>query len=308
MNFYLIFSKVSVIFLLIIVGFILSKKKILSSEGQKELTSLLLYVLLPCTLIKSFDIEYSSDILARGLKMSVFMFAIYIVSYLIATLVSKKYAEPENRRDIHVLSMILPNVGFMGYPIVNALIGPEAIIYAVMCNVGFEFFAWTFGIRTVSRNSPVKTSGNPVLSLLSTPAIMAILAGMVLFTTPLYIPEPLISTVNLLAAAMSPVAMMIVGISLANSDLSRIIKNRYIYISSSVRLVLIPLITMFALKALSAADMSYYIPMIVISMPTAGYATMFATKYENDSLLASEMISMSTLMSLISIPVILSLL
>ncbi|MBP7908358.1 MAG: AEC family transporter, partial [Proteocatella sp.] len=135
MNFYLIFSKVSVIFLLIIVGFILSKKKILSSEGQKELTSLLLYVLLPCTLIKSFDIEYSSDILARGLKMSVFMFAIYIVSYLIATLVSKKYAEPENRRDIHVLSMILPNVGFMGYPIVNALIGPEAIIYAVMCNV-----------------------------------------------------------------------------------------------------------------------------------------------------------------------------
>src|SRR5690606_1267093 len=102
MNFYLIFSKVSVIFLLIIVGFLLSKKKILSSEGQKELTSLLLYVLLPCTLIKSFDIEYSSDILARGLKMSVFMFAIYIVSYLIATLVSKKYAEPENRRDIHV--------------------------------------------------------------------------------------------------------------------------------------------------------------------------------------------------------------
>lgn len=307
MNFYLIFSKVSVIFLLILVGFFLSKRRILSSEGQRELTSLLLYVLLPCTLIKSFDIEYSYDILTRGLKMSFFMFGIYIISYFLARFISGKYGEPENRKDIHVLSMILPNVGFMGYPIINALIGPDAIIYAVMCNMGFEFFAWTVGINTVSKNSPVKVTENPVFSLLKTPAILAILTGMVLFTTPLYIPEPLISTVNLLAGAMSPVAMIIVGISLANSNLSNIIKNKYIYISSLVRLFAIPLITMLILKLISAENLSYTIPLILISMPTAGYATMFATKYENDSLLASEIISMSTLISLISIPLILSL-
>jgi len=307
MNFYLIFSKVSVIFLLILVGFFLSKKRILSAEGQKELTSLLLYILLPCTLIKSFDIEYSYDILIRGLKMSFFMFGIYIISYFLARFISGKYDEPENRKDIHVLSMILPNVGFMGYPIINALIGPDAIIYAVMCNMGFEFFAWTVGINTVSRNSPVKVTENPVFSLLKTPAILAILTGMVLFTTPLYIPEPLISTINLLAGAMSPVAMIIVGISLASSDLSKIIKNKYIYISSAVRLFAIPVITMLILKSLSAQNLSYTIPLILISMPTAGYATMFATKYENDSLLASEIISMSTLISLISIPFILSL-
>ncbi|WP_028828443.1 AEC family transporter [Proteocatella sphenisci] len=307
MNFYLIFSKVSVIFLLILVGFFLSKRRILSSEGQRELTSLLLYVLLPCTLIKSFDIEYSYDILTRGLKMSFFMFGMYIISYFLAKFISGKYAEPENRKDIHVLSMILPNVGFMGYPIINALIGPDAIIYAVMCNMGFEFFAWTVGINTVSKNSPVKVTENPVFSLLKTPAILAILTGMVLFTTPLYIPEPLISTVNLLAGAMSPVAMIIVGISLANSNLSNIIKNKYIYISSLVRLFAIPLITMLILKLISAENLSYTIPLILISMPTAGYATMFATKYENDSLLASEIISMSTLISLISIPLILSL-
>lgn len=308
MDFYLIFSKVSVIFLLIMVGFFLSKKNILTSEGQKELTSLLLYVLLPCTLIKSFDIEYSYDILTRGLKMSFFMFAIYILSYFIARLVSRRYKEPENRKDIHVLSMILPNVGFMGYPIINALIGPEAIIYAVMCNMGFEFFAWTVGIYTVSKNSAVKDDENPIISLFKTPAIIAILTGLVLFTTPLYIPEPLISTVSLLSGAMSPVAMIIVGISLANSNLSKIVKNKYIYISSTVRLVAIPLVTMIILRLLSAENMSYYIPMILISMPTAGYATMFATKYENDSLLASEIISMSTLISLVSIPIIISLL
>ena len=279
MNFYLIFSKVSVIFLLILVGFFLSKRRILSSEGQRELTSLLLYVLLPCTLIKSFDIEYSYDILTRGLKMSFFMFGIYIISYFLARFISGKYGEPENRKDIHVLSMILPNVGFMGYPIINALIGPDAIIYAVMCNMGFEFFAWTVGINTVSKNSPVKVTENPVFSLLKTPAILAILTGMVLFTTPLYIPEPLISTVNLLAGAMSPVAMIIVGISLANSNLSNIIKNKYIYISSLVRLFAIPLITMLILKLISAENLSYTIPLILISMPTAGYATMFATKY-----------------------------
>lgn len=308
MDFYLIFTKVAVIFLLIIVGFFLTKKEMLSSTGQKELTSLLLYVFLPCTLIKSFNIDFSIDILKNGIKIALIMFVAYILSYLLSDIIVKQYKLSNQQRDVHLLSMIFPNVGFMGYPIVDAIIGPHAIIYAVMANMGFEFFAWTIGIKTISRNSPVKIKENFIKSLLKTPAIIAIIIGMCLFTTPLSIPEPLLSTINLLANAMSPTAMIIVGISLANSNLSKIMKNKYIYFSCAVRLLIIPLLLMAALKLLGATDMAYYIPMILISMPTAGYATIFATKYESDSLLASEIISMGTLFSLISIPIILGIL
>lgn len=308
MNFFLIFTKVSVIFLLILVGYFLATKKMLTSSGQKELTSLLLYVFLPCTLIKSFDIDFSVDILKNGITMALIMFVVYILSYFLANMVAKKYKTPEQQQDVHTLSMILPNVGFMGYPIISAIIGPQAIIYAVMSNMGFELFAWTVGIKTISRNSPVKQKENILKFLMKTPAIIAIIIGMFLFTTPLYIPEPLLSTVNLLANAMSPTAMIVVGISLANSNMYAIIKNKYIYISSGVRLILIPMLLMFVLKSLGLTGMIYYVPMILISMPTAGYATMFATKYETDSFLASEIISMSTLLSLISIPIILSML
>lgn len=308
MDFFLIFTKVSVIFLLIMVGFFLATKRLLSTVGQKELTSLLLYVFLPCTLIRSFDIDFSADILKTGVKMALFMFAAYILSYFLANMIAKKYKLSNQQRDVHTLSMIFPNVGFMGYPIIDAIIGPHAIIYAVMSNMGFELFAWTFGINTISRNSPVKPKDNIIKFLLKTPAIVAILIGMFLFTTPFYIPDPLLSTVNLLANAMSPTAMIIVGISLANSDLSKIIKNKYIYFSCAVRLLIIPLLLMCSLKLIGATDMTYYIPMIIISMPAAGYVTMFATKYESDSLLASEIISMSTLLSLITIPIILSIL
>lgn len=308
MDFYLIFSKVSVIFLLILVGFFLAKKGFLSPHSQKEMTALILYVLLPCTLIKSFDIDFSRDILNTGLKLAVTMFITYNCSYIIANIIAKKYKLDPIQKDVHTLSMIIPNVGFMGYPIVNAIIGPEGIIFAVMANMGFELFAWTIGIKTISRNSSVKHTDNVALSLLKTPAIIAIIVGMVLFTTPLTIPEPVRSTVVLLSNAMSPIAMIIVGISLANSHITQLLKDKYMYISCLTRLVFIPLCLFAVLKSLNFQETAYFIPMILISMPTAGYATMFATKYESDSLLASEIISMSTLFSLITIPLILSIL
>lgn len=308
MDFYLIFSKVSVIFLLILVGFFLAKKGFLSPHSQKEMTALILYVLLPCTLIKSFDIDFSRDILNTGLKLAVTMFITYNCSYIIANIIAKKYKLDPIQKDVHTLSMIIPNVGFMGYPIVNAIIGPEGIIFAVMANMGFELFAWTIGIKTISRNSSVKHTDNVALSLLKTPAIIAIIVGMVLFTTPLTIPEPVRSTVVLLSNAMSPIAMIIVGISLANSHITQLLKDKYMYISCLTRLVFIPLCLFAVLKSLNFQETAYFIPMILISMPTAGYATMFATKYESDSVLASELISMSTLFSLITIPLVLSLL
>lgn len=308
MDFYLIFSKVSVIFLLILVGFFLAKKDFLSPHSQKEMTSLILYVLLPCTLIKSFDIDFSKDILITGLKLSLIMFTTYICSYFLANLIAKRYKLDLIQKDVHTLSIIIPNVGFMGYPIVNALMGPEGIIFAVMANIGFELFAWTIGIHTISRNSKVKSSDNVLIYLLKTPAIIAIIIGMVLFTTPLSIPEPFKSTMLLLSSAMSPIAMIIVGISLANSHISKLLKDKYMYISCITRLVIIPLLLLSALKTFKIYETLYILPMILISMPTAGYATMFATKYESDSLLASELISMSTLMSLVTIPLILSLL
>lgn len=308
MDFYLILSKVSVIFLLILVGFFLAKKGFLSPHSQKEMTALILYVLLPCTLIKSFDIDFSRDILNTGLKLAVTMFITYNASYILASIIAKKYQLDPIRKDVHLLSMIIPNVGFMGYPIVNAIIGPEGIIFAVMANMGFELFAWTIGIKTISRNSSVKHTDNIAISLLKTPAILAIIVGMVLFTTPLTIPEPVRSTVVLLSNAMSPIAMIIVGISLANSHIAKLLKDKYMYISCITRLVIIPLCLFSVLKSLNFKETAYFIPMILISMPTAGYATMFATKYESDSLLASEIISMSTLFSLITIPLILSIL
>lgn len=308
MDFYLILSKVSVIFLLILVGFFLAKKGFLTEQSQKEMTSLILYVLLPCTLIKSFDIDFSRDILNTGLKIAVTMFITYNVSYILADFIGKRYKLNLSQKDVHILSMVIPNVGFMGYPIVNAIMGPEGIIFAVMANMGFELFAWTIGIKTISRHSHIKNTDNIVVHLLKTPAIVAIIIGMILFTTPLSVPEPLKSTMLLLASAMSPIAMIIVGISLANSHITKLLKNKHMYITCITRLVVIPLLLLTALKTLKFYETLYYLPMILISMPTAGYATMFATKYESDSVLASELISMSTLFSLITIPVILSLL
>ena len=129
-----------------------------------------------------------------------------------------------------------------------------------------------------------------------------------MYISPFRIPEPFISTINLLSNAMSPVTMIIVGMALSKADLKKVLLQKDPYIVSAIRLLVYPMMVLGLFRLIGISGITYSMPLILVSMPSAGYTSILAGKYGSDATYASEIVTMCTLLSLVTIPFVLSLL
>lgn len=304
MDFLLIFSKILVISLLIVVGYF-TRKYLVTDQGQRDVTQLLLYVFLPCTLIRAFNIPFDSIKFIDGTKITLIMLSIYFITTFISVFVSKFLSNSGSEKAVYTMAMVLPNVGFMGYPIIESLLGSEYIFYAVMANISFEAISWTLMTKITSTYLGSNEKVSIIKSLL-TPPLIAIIFGLFIYVTPLDIPEPFISVINLLGNAMTPVAMIVVGMSLAKANLKKFLLQYKIYIVSIIRLLVFPAIVILLLKLMGFSGVKLTIPAILVSMPSAGYTNIIASRFGADDILAAEIITMCSILSLITIPFVIS--
>lgn len=307
MNIFLIFSKVSVIFLLILLGFTLTRAKILQPEAQRSFTNLLIYAFLPAALIKAFHVPYDGLKFADGLRVSLIMAISYSIALLIAFLISKKMSSNLQRQDVLAIGMVLPNVTFMGYPVIESLLGSEYLFFIVMANIPFEILSWSVIAKIASRHGDTPSNEHFIKTLISSPPLIAITFSVLLYLSPFRIPDPFLSTIHYLANGMTPVAMIIVGMSLAKANIFNLLKNKGLYLASGFRLLIFPIALFTILKLLGFTGALLTIPTVIFAMPTAGYTNIIANRYGSDATYAAELISMCTLLSLISIPIIMSL-
>lgn len=306
MSFFLIFSKVFVIFLLIFVGYILPRKKLVSEQGQKDITNLLLYVLLPCALLRAFQVPFDKTVFTNGIKITAIMALAYLITTFFSILLARRISKDEEKRAILVLGMVLPNVGFMGYPLVESLLGQEYIFYAVMGNISFEIISWSVMVTLISKATGTQSDISIIKKLSTTPPLIAIAIGLGTYFLPFTIPDPFMSTINLLGSAMTPIAMVIVGMSLSKANLKKVWFQKELYFISVIRLLVYPLIFMALFKGLGIDGIIYSMPLILLSMPSAGYTSIIAGKFGADATFASEIVTMCTLISLVTIPLVLS--
>lgn len=308
MDFFLTLQNVSVLFLLILIGYIVGRLGIVSEGGQRELTALILNVTMPATIILSMQVPFTMEKLNQAIWLSLIMIGCYLFMVLFSSLAVRLFPKLSvGRKDILQAGMILSNTSFMGYPIVLALLGEGALFYAVICgSFIFEIFAWTYGTFLIGRNAG--GGGVSLKRAVLNPGVLSIGVGVILFLTGLTIPEPINSTMELLSKATSPMAMMMVGMILSRTKLSEALGDRNIYIASGFKLLVHPLLILFALRALGFSDVFITVPIILLSMPTAAYVAMFSASLDNDEAYAGQLVFVSSLLSLITIPIVTSLL
>lgn len=303
MDFFLTLQNVSVLFTLIVIGYLVGKINWITASGQKEITKLVLNVTMPATIILAMQVPFSLERIQNILTLLAIMLACYIFMYLLGLVVSRFLPGDLGQKDIFHMGMLLSNTSFMGYPIVLALIGEDALFYAVICGgFLFEIVSWTLGIHVIGRNVSGNKGGlkNAILN----PGVLSIFIGGILFLTNTKIPEPLFSTMNLLSRATSPLAMLVVGLILSRSNIRKAIKDWRIYVASIVKLLVNPLVILFVLKLLNFGGIFIIIPVMLLSMPTAAYVAMFSDNLGNDKSLASQLVFVCSLLSLITIPII----
>lgn len=303
MDFLLTLQNVSILFLLIVVGYIVGKVGIISESGQKELAGFVLKVTMPATIILALQLEFTKDRFNTALRIMLIISLAYILMIILSKFISKIYRVDEKQRDVIQIGSLLPNTSFMGFPIVLSILGKEALFFAVLgAGLIFEVVSWTYATYTIGRNTGMDFKENLFKKIFLSPGILSIIIGFILFIFSITIPEPLNSTMRLLSQATSPLAMIVVGILLSRSNIKECITSGKLYLISAFKLLIFPLLIFGILKILGFTGMEIIIPTIMLSMPTAAYVAIFSANLGNDANLASQIVFISSLMSLITIP------
>ncbi|MBS4538305.1 AEC family transporter [Clostridium sp. D2Q-11] len=299
-----VLSQVSVLFILLIIGIVLRKVNILNDTLGKGLSNLIIYATLPALLITSMNYDFSPEMLNNGLLILAIGPLVYIFVGLIAYLYVKinKIENPE--KGIYLFITIFPNVGFMGYPVVEVVFGKIGIFYAALFNLWFNILLWTLGIILVSTKEKTKIN----LKMLLNPGTISIAIGLSLFLFSVKLPGPIYDSLNSLGGTTIPLAMLVIGSMLGESSVHGVLKNKLLIGSTFVRLILMPLPLLIVLSLLPLPTIVVGTAAIVMAMPSAANAAIFARRYDSEYKLASEGVFLSTLLSIITIPAFISIL
>jgi len=289
---------VLVMLMLMAIGFVLTKKNILTSVGIKQITELVLRVAVPCLIINSYQREFEPE-MAKNLAYSLaFSVMIHIVYIIIATFVFKK--RPDKKDRISKFSIIYSNCGFMALPLIGSLYGGEGVFYAVAYVTVFNILYWTQGIYLYTNDMKQLSFKKAFL----TPGVLGAVIGMALFFAQITLPSPVAKTVEFMASLNTPLPMVILGTYLVNLNIKETLKNTSLWAVTQLRLIALPILTIFIIKLFNMESIMSMPLVLASACPAAAVATLFAVRYDLDSEYASQAVSFTTLLSIITIPII----
>jgi len=294
-----IINQVIILFLIMIVGIYARKKQIFNAETTKKMSDFLLDITLPCLIVSSFNYKYSQDMMYKAKLIFLYSVIIHIVLILASILFS--YKCEENKKKVLKASIIFSNCGFMGYPVLEGLFGNIGVFYGSVFNIPFNLFMLSYGTMLFTGKKDIKT----LKAALKHPGIIATVIGLLLFTFSIAIPVPAYKALSSVGAITTPLSMIIVGSMLAEINLKEIFSGFLVYYASLLRLIIAPLITLIIMKLFHADRQLLEIGVTIETMPVAVIASVLAEKYGGDTKLASKCIFISTIISMITIPIIL---
>lgn len=294
-NIIVVASQVFTLFLMMGVGFFFTKKGWLNATGTSQMSFLLLNIVTPCIIIDSLQMEKSDKLLESMGVCALVIGSFYVVSIALTYLFFRR--EPEGKKRSLRFAVIYSNTGFMGLPLVQAVLGEQALLYATISVVVFNLFTWTHGA--------VMMGGREAMSLrkaLINPGTVALAIGLPLFLLSLRLPGFLGSGVHMMAQLNTPLAMVVIGGLMASANLKEAFTQKKLYITALLRLVVIPLFFLLVLYPLRHNYLLYASCVILCSAPVAGMTAIFAVKFGADTVSASQAITLSTILSIVTMP------
>ena len=302
----------AVLFMLIVIGYIAGKAKMLSSEGIKNLSRVVINISTPSTILYSVlsdtgDITGSKSLyfFLMILLLYVLIFAIALpIGRLLGTRESKDKLDPGNsNRGLYCFMLIFGNVGFMGFPISQAIFGVQSMYYASLVNIVFNMLAYSIGIILISGKS-----GNINLKLLLNATFFAAIISSVFIFTGLQMPAIITETVRLATGINTPCAMLVIGATLSQVSLKDVFFKWRLYPMAFVKMVFIPVIVWFIFKQFVTDELLLGVLVILSGMPVAAAAAMLSIEYGGDERIASGSVFLTTLLSVATVPLIVYLL
>lgn len=296
-----IFNQVAVLFIVMLVGVYAKRKNIITEIVGKKLSELLLQVTMPLLIISSFlQTEFSKEMLVNAAIVFAISMGIHVFSSVLGIFIYRGY--PVQSQNVLKFITLFSNCAFMGFPVLKSVYGSIGIFYGSIYIISFNLFLWTYGVIIFDSGNKMNTLKKAFIN----PGIIAVLIGMVIFVFSIKIPEPIANSISMVGGLTTPISMLIIGALIAGVDPKNIFSGFSVYYASFVRLIAIPAITLLILKFIGTPTTLIGINVVSAAMPAAANTAIFTEMYNGDSVLASRIIAISTMFSIVTIPIIIS--
>lgn len=303
-----------ILFALISVGYFAKLSKIISNNMNQDIGNLLIYVSLPSLIFASLaDFAFSPEVLKESGTLLIIAFFMYMAMIAVSYVLPRLTSKPGKRRDMFQFALVFGNTGFLGFPVAFAVFGDKGVFFMAICDIYFSILVWTFGVMVLSRHAredePVdfSHSAKHLVRQLKNPNIIAVIAGLIVFSLQISIPDTAIQFFSILGAMTTPLSMIFIGSMLADISPGKVFQGLGVIYTSLQRLLILPALVGGILVLLGIKGLLLAIPILYVAMPVAASTPILALKYGNDEHLGARLVFVSTLISMISLPAIIML-
>lgn len=288
------YSRLGTIGIIMVLGFLLGKFKLIDTKFNKTLVNLLLTVFMPASLFVAFPSDFdqaTSDLFFQGLAAGVIvMFSLIVASRIIF---NKALYKGELRFESQ-FALIFNNATFLGYPIVASTFGQQGIIPYCGFIIAFNIALFSYGVYLFQR----KVTPKLFLGIITNPNIIAVVLGMVLFLTGFKLPRFVMDAAQFTGNATTALSIICIGFMLSHAKLLNLIKKWRLTLTAAIQLIIGPLIAWGLLRAMYFPDEVVFVCTLIQALPTATSLGLFAAKYGGNDIESSELVTISTILSI----------
>ena len=287
------------LFLIMVVGYIMYKRNVIDDAATIRYTKLIMNISLPSQIITAF---ISNQGIVSNREV-ITVFGITFVAYAVYAVIGMAFLAitrvPKQQRGTYMFMAMFGNVGFMGFPVISAIFGDEALIYAVIFMVVFNVLVYSIGILLINTNDENK--GFNLKKLVNMPFIAAVLS-IILYFANIKLPDMVMTSFNFMGNITTPVAMLILGATVATMPIKELFDEWRIYPFIIVKLAIMPLIAIALIQFVNVSELIRGTVIVLSATPVATNATMLAIEYGGDTKLTSKGIFFTTILCMLSIP------
>lgn len=298
------YARLGTIALIMALGFFLGKKKIIDTRTNKVIVNLLLTVFMPASLFAAFPAEYKQETSQLFVSGLIAGFVIMLALIILSRIIFNKYFYKGELRYESQFALIFNNATFLGYPIVSSTFGEQGIIPYCGFIIAFNIALFSYGVFLFER----KISKKLFTEIVTNPNIVAVILGMLVFLLGIKLPSFITSAVGFTGNATTALSLICIGFMLSHADFKKLIKKWRLTLTAIIQLIIGPVMTYFLLQALHFPEEVIVVCTLIQALPTATSLGLFAAKYGGNDIESSELVTISTTLSIITMPAIVTIL
>ncbi|MBR4760690.1 MAG: AEC family transporter [Lachnospiraceae bacterium] len=312
-NAWIVFQKMLVLLAMMLTGYFSFKKDILNKDACARLSKFVVAIVNPLLIIDGvIGKETVSD--PSLLWQNVFMVSIYyVLLFLIGFPVAMLLRPKKSEASLYRLMLLFSNVGFMGIPVITGLYGEGCVLYIAFYILGYNLLLYTYGMHLVSKSKSDENEDNgntsdapaesPFKKIIN-PGVIACIIAILLFTLQLPVPAPVIQLVNGLGQTAVPLSMILIGASMAQQNFKALLTDKRVYAFLGIRLLLLPILFALVLQNFALDKQVAGVVGLMMAMPVGSIVVLLATDKGADEKLCMKGCVLSTLLSVITIPIV----